>query len=77
MARTSGSPNHNTKHWDVAILNPLDFSVLWNKQYTTIDEIYGDFQNVYSKSQIVSYALKKRKCVKLLRIERLTSSESD
>ena len=75
MARTSGSPNQNTKHWNVSIYNPIDFSVLWTKQYTTIDEIYNDFKNVYSKSQIVSYALQKRKCVKLLSIERINVVE--
>jgi len=75
MGRSVGSPNQNTKHWNVAVLNPIDLSVLWEKQYCTIEEIYQDFKRIYSKSQITSYALQKRKCVKLLRIERLTQTD--
>lgn len=71
MGRSYGSPNQSTKHWNVCILNPIDKSVLWEKAYCTIDEIYQDFKDIFSKSQIISYSLKKRKYVKLMTIERI------
>jgi len=74
MGRVSGSPNQSTKHWHVAILHPIENNSLWEKEYCTIDEIHQDFKEIFSKSQIVSYALKKRKCAKLLVIDRLVNS---
>ena len=72
MGRTCGSPNINDFHWEYIIYHPLDTNVtLWSKKYKTLPEIHKDMKNIYTFTQLKSYASGTRRCPKHVIIRKI------
>ena len=76
VGRPLGSPNCKELKWNFVIYEPTfkEGSCpkrVWSKKYSKIDEMSKDMVNVFTVTQLRSYAAKNRYCPKNIEIQRI------
>ena len=70
MGRALGSPNIEYK-WEFTIYDPTSSHKIFSKKFTSIRNMHEQMKNVFSLSQLTSYASKSRNCPKIIEVARI------